>query len=186
MLSDAKNSVHPRDGDGNASSVASKKQKGFVLPVALFVLVAATILTLAMVKMNMVSLRVGGASVVAQEAQTSAELLLSNFFTRNPIDAAGGKYERGYTPCAASAPTTEQFDCRQITDGASGRLPKNTVAVLPTVQRIGCTEGPRSNRPSQKGTMFNYNQVATEVTNDFYGSRAQVGMGVAKMVTICP
>jgi Tfp pilus assembly protein PilV len=188
MLSDAKNPVHPRGGDSNASSVLSNQQKGFVLPVALFVLVAATILTLAMVKMNMVSLRVGGASVVAQEAQTSAELLLSNFFTRNPIDAVDGKYERGYTPCAASnvAPTTEQFDCRQITDGASGNLPKNTIASPPAVQRIGCTEGPRSNRPSQKGTMFNYNQVATEVTNDFYGSRAQVGMGVAKMVTICP
>lgn len=164
------------------------KQSGIVLPVALFVLVAATILTLALVKTNMISLRIGGASVVTQEAQTSAELLLSNFFTRNPINAADGKYERGYTPCAPStdAPATDQFDCRQITDGASGRLPKNTVASAPTVQRTGCGEAPRSSKPSQAGTKFNYNQVATGVTNDFYGSRAEVGMGVAKMVIACP
>lgn len=172
----------------SARSLAACKQSGFVLPVALFVLVAATILTLGLIKTNMISLRIGGASVVAQEAQTSAELLLSNFFTRNPLDSADGKYERGYTPCAGSAeaPANDQFDCRQITDGASGRLPKNTVATAPDVQRIGCGEAPRSNRPSQKGTMFNYNQVVTEVTNDFYGSRAEVGMGVAKMVIACP
>jgi len=152
----------------------------------LFALVAATILTLALVKMNMISLRIGGASVIAQEAQSSAEMLLSNFFTRNPLDpsASDSKYIQGYTPCgvAGDDPATV-FDCVQI---LNANLPANTVANDPVVQRIGCGAGPRSEKPTQAGTKFNYNHISTSVDNTFYGSRAEVAMGVAKLVILCP
>jgi hypothetical protein len=45
---------------------------------------------------------------------------------------------------------------------------------------------PRSNRPTQIETKFNYNRVETRVDNTFYGSRAAVGTGVGKMVIACP
>ena len=157
-------------------------ESGFVLPVALFALVAATILTLALVKMNMISLRIGGASVIAQEAQSSAEMLLSNFFTRNPLDPAvpDSKYIQGYTPCGVAV---DDFDCSQI---SSANLPAHTVANAPIIQRIGCGAGPRSEKPTQAGTKFNYNHITTSVDNTFYGSRAEVAMGVAKLVIVCP
>lgn len=162
-------------------------QSGIILPIALFVLVAATILTLALVKTNMISLRIGGTSVIAQEAQTSAELLLSNFFTRNPTAVEDGKYERPYTPCSTGAdnPDTDKtvFDCRQISNSS---LPAHTVPTTPDVQRIGCGMAPRSNRPTQVEARFNYNQVVTGVDNTFYGSRAAVGTGVGKLVIACP
>lgn len=168
-------------------SLSFNEQRGIVLPVALFVLVAATLLTVALVKNGMVTLRVGGASVIAQEAQASAELLLSNFFTRNPLTAQNNKYIQAYTPCSVSgddpATNTNIFDCRQI--GATN-LPAHTTANAPVVQRIGCGAGPRSNAPTQAGTRFNYNVVETSVENEFYGSRAAVGMGVAKLVLACP
>ncbi|MER2513235.1 MAG: hypothetical protein ABTQ25_12615 [Nitrosomonas ureae] len=162
-------------------------QSGFILPVALFLLVAATILTLAMVKTNIISLRVGGASVITEEAQATAELLLGNFFVRNPLDAADGKYGRGYTSCNSTGDDLTDgsvFDCRPIT---SSKLPAHTSAKTPDVQRIGCGTGPRSSNPTQSSAKFNYNQIATGVANDFYGSRAIVGMGVAKLVfSVCP
>ena len=163
-----------------------RAQSGIVLPVALFALLAATILSLALVKTNMISLRIGGASVIAQEAQSAAELMLSNFVTRNPLDTSPG-YERGYTPCSTTgdSPATDKtvFDCRQID---ASRLPANTTAREPIVQRTGCGPGPRSSMPTQSTSKSNYYQIATEVENTFYGSHAQVGMGVAKMVIACP
>jgi Tfp pilus assembly protein PilX len=173
----------------NVSVVTDKtrgSQTGFVLPVALFMLVAATILTLGMVKTNIISLRIGGASVITQETQATAELLLGNFFVRNPLDATDGKYDRGYTPCNAAGDNLTNgsvFDCRPI---VTANLPANTTPTTPEIQRNGCGSGPRSSTPTQAGSKFNYNQVATGVTNNFYGSRAQVGMGVAKLVVACP
>ena len=170
----------------HASKPQCRAQSGMVLPVALFALLAATILSLALVKTNMISLRIGGASVITQEAQNAAELMLSNFVTRNPLDSSPG-YERAYTPCsvAGDSPATNKnvFDCRQI---EASRLPANTTASDPIVQRTGCGAGPRSNKPTQAGSKFNYYQIATGVENTFYGSRAQVGMGVARMVVECP
>ena len=164
-----------------------KEQSGLILPIALFVLVAATILTLAMVKTNMISLRMGGTSVIAQETQAAAELVLSNFFTRNPPAVEDGKYERAYTPChtAADNPDVDKtvFDCRLI---SNSRLPANTVPTPPDVRRIGCGMAPRSNSPTQVDARFNYNQIETRVENSFYGSRAAVGTGVGKLVIACP
>lgn len=185
---------------------APSSDAGFILPVALFILVAATMLTLSLVKTNMSSLRIGGASVIAKEAQTSAELILANFFTRNPIvtrDPATGKelpdagrYERGNTPCSVTADDPDAdstiFDCRSI---ASARLPAHTTQVFwapgvntPEVQRIGCGMAPRSDNPTQNDgkIKFNNNMIVTRVENTFYGSRATVGTGVGKLVVLCP
>lgn len=179
-------------------------QSGIVLPIALFVLVAATILTLALVKTNMISLRIGGASVIARETQTTAELLQTAFDRRNPLvtlDAAGkelpdrGNYGQGYTPCNAVAENpavvTTVFDCRTI---AAAKLPANTTeaawapgVTTPEIQRVGCSDAPRSGQPTQKGGVaFNNNQIVVQVENTFYGSWAAAGDGVAKMLVACP
>jgi len=162
----------------------SNQEAGIVLPVALFALLAATILTLAFVKANMISLRVGGASVVTAETQSAAELQLSNFFTRNPFDANDGRYSQANALCGTSIPagTSTTFDCTS----ATSQLPPNAVAAAPVVQRLGCGKAPRSDRPFDSNTHFNYHQVATGVSNDAYGSRAEVDAGVATLIPVCP
>ena len=196
----ASSRIHPAN-----VSASHTRQSGVILPVALFVLVAATILTLGLVKTNMSSLRVGGASVVGQETQGSAELLSSNFRTRNPIVTIDpltlkelpdeGRYERGFTPCSTLTdllPFTTIFDCRSI---KSTRLPAHTEQVewavgvkTPQVQRIGCAPPPRSSTPTENnGTIkFNHNQIENRVENAFYGSQGAAGIGVGKLVMQCP
>lgn len=63
------------------------RQAGVVLPVALFILVIATLLTLGLVKANLISLRIGGASVIGAEAMAAAELKLNNFLRLNPFNS---------------------------------------------------------------------------------------------------
>jgi hypothetical protein len=194
--------IHP----ANVSAPHNRsRQSGVILPVALFVLVAATILTLGLVKTNMSSLRVGGASVVGQETQGSAELLSSNFRTRNPVVTVDpltlkelpdeGRYERGFTPCSTLAdllPFTTIFDCRSINPS---RLPAHTQQVetapgvrTPDVQRIGCAPPPRSSTPTENNGLikFNHNQILSRVENTFYGSQGAAGIGVGKLVMQCP
>lgn len=157
-------------------------QSGIVLPFALFALLAATILSLALVKSNLMSVRIGGSSVISQEAQSSAELLLSNFLTRNPLEDPDAKYTGKYTPCSQSGdnPVTDKtiFDCRQIN---KTRLPTGTEPQDPAVQRLGCGQPPRTNKPTEITMGYNYNQIATAVDNTMYGSHAEVGLGVAKL-----
>lgn len=170
-------SVHPR-----------RAQSGIVLPVALFALFAATILTLAFVKATTISLRVGGASVVTAETQAAAELQLSHFFARNPTDPDDGRWSRFGTPCdtppGTGGPTL--FDCNPI---AGASLPPGAVADPPAVRYLDCGNPPRSGSPTQNSSKirFNYYQTTTNVNNDTYGSRAGVNGGVAKLIVVkCP
>lgn len=181
--------------------MSAHKQAGIVLPAALVTLVAATLLALGFMRANALSLRIGGASVVAEETQTAAELLLSTFFTRNPFVATDpriGRYTEDNVRCGttaeltANANRTDVFDCRQMADTRLiGNLTTSGSATgnAPTVQRIGCGPGPRSASATQAGAKFYFYDVNTSVVNNFYGSRADVGAGVANMVVAgmnCP
>lgn len=162
------------------------RQAGIVLPVALFALFAATILTLAFVKANMISLRVGGASVVTAETQAAAELQLSHFFTRNPPDPDDGRWSRNGTPCdplpGTGGPTA--FDCNPI---AGASLPPGVVAATPTPRYIDCGNPPRSENANSYKYKFNYYQIATATENAAFGSRAGVNGGVARLIVVpCP
>ena len=156
--------------------ISSAKQSGIVLPVALFMLVAATLLTLALVKANMISLRVGGASVIAAETQAAAELQLSNFFSLNLIVSPDQKYFEHWSRCSVTGddPAVDKtiFDCR----------PRTTPPVTLKVQPVGCYGPPRSEKPSSNEIRFNYQNVMTEARNDAYGSRAELGAGVSTMI----
>lgn len=182
-------------------SQSCRGQRGIVLPVALITMVAATLLALGFMRMNALSLRIGGASVVAEETQTAAELLLGGFFSRNPVvatDARIGRYTLDDARCGttaeltANANRTDVFDCRQISDS---KLVTNLTtsgaasASAPVVQRIGCGSGPRSSTPTQAGARFYYYDASASVVNSFFGSRADVGAGIANLVVAglnCP
>ena len=153
-------------------SILTNKQAGLVLPVALFMLVAATILTLSLVKANMISLRVGGASVVAAETQAASELQLSDFFSRNPIGSGSAAYARSYDGTC----TDVGFDCTAIT------VHGGSTTSAPVAQRLHCDSPPRSSKPWGSETRFNYHLVTTEAANSALGSHAEVAAGVATLL----
>lgn len=185
-------SVNPQRAEVTVHTIPKRqalllaRQAGIVLPVALFALFAATILTLAFVKANTISLRVGGASVVTAETQAAAELQLSHFFTRNPPDPDDGRWSRNGTPCdtppGIGGPTA--FDCNPI---AGASLPPGVVAAIPTPRYIDCGNPPRSDMPNSFRYKFNYYQIATSTENAAFGSRAGVNGGVARLIVVpCP
>ncbi len=151
------------------------RQAGIVLPVALFMLLAATILTLALVKANLASLRIGGASVVAAETQANAELALNNFFSLNGTGT-------GVDPFRKRLGTAVVYNTT---------APVNTtVTVLP---RYCGTNAPRSEDVTQWGDeksplAFNLHQVRSVVDDPSFGSHAEVSVGIVTMVfdTTCP
>lgn len=163
------------------------RERGVVLPVALFILVAATLLTLGLIRSNVMALKIGGVSVVGTENETAAELLLSNFFAQNSLTDANRKqrYMQATANCgtAAQIAANTALDCTQI---GSSRLPAGVTPATPVTQRIGCAPPPRTSSPTQAGTEFNNVLIETGVTNALYGSQAQVGAGVAAFVLTCP
>lgn len=156
-------------------------QDGVVLPVALFMLLAATILTLALVKANLVSLRVGGASVVAAETQANAELALSNFFSLNGTGTDADPFRK-----RIGEATDADYNLN---------APSHTTI---TVAARACSPNPpRSSSPTQKAgsgantkvpLAYNLHQVRSVVDDQAFGSHADVNVGVVTMVfdTTCP
>lgn len=155
-----------------ASKIVAR-QAGIVLPVALFMLLAATILTLALVKANLVSLRIGGASVVAAETQATAEVALNNFFSLNGTGTDAD-------------PFRERLGTAVVYNTAA---PANTtVSVIP---RNCSPNAQRSEAPTQKkgsGTgqkvplAFNLHQVRSVVDDPSFGSHAEVNVGIVSPV----
>lgn len=160
-------------------SVDISQQSGIVLPVSLFMLLAATLMTLALVKANMISLRVGGVSVIAAETQAAAEVQLSSFFNVNSIALPDQKYYEHWSRCSAKGNNVEAadgkfFDCRDRTVG--------TTTVEVDVQALGVTNPPRSETPSSSEFCFNYHNIGSQAVDSTYGSRAEVGTGSSIMI----
>lgn len=174
-------------GFSAAAQVTARHQRGMVLPVALVALLAATMLTLAFVRSNMTSLKIGGASVVTAETRNAADLVLSGFFGNSHnslIEANVALYAKGYTPCeTTSSIGADVFDCRKIDNS---HLPSSTTANPIAVQRDACTSPPRSDKPSSTQYRSNYNHLVTGVQNAQFGSFAEVGSGVGVFAIQCP
>ena len=159
------------------------RQAGVVLPVALFVLVAATLLALAFVRANLITLRVGGASVIAAEAQAIAEMNQNTFLLANRLD--NPQESPFHLPFGGLAGVFAVF---ATNDSAPGENPvRNTV-----VSSVFCTKNaPPSEKPSQFGgsggmqkalLAFNAHQVRSSVDDSAFGSHAEVNTGVTTMV----
>lgn len=168
------------------------RERGIVLPVALFLLVGATLLTLGLIRSNVISLKIGGASVVASETQAAAEWVLGNFFGRNPVDTdvGRGRYQRSNTEsrCGTSAEISadpsKYFDCTKPTN--SDGLPNGVSVSDLSPQRIDCGPPVRSQKVYQANTVFNNVLIEGRATNTWFGSEGRVGAGVVALVTICP
>jgi len=138
-------------------------------------LLAATLMTLALVKANMISLRVGGVSMVAAETQAAAELQLSSFFSLNPTSTADQKYYDHWSRCSVAAdnPLVDKtiFDCR----------PRVTpdVTVTTMLQPVGSYRPPVSENPSDFNICFNYFNAMSVASNSNFGSRAEYGAGIS-------
>lgn len=155
-------------------STISSRQSGIVLPVSLFMLLAATLMTLALVKANMISLRVGGVSVVAAETQAAAEVQLTSFFNVNPLASPGQKYFEHWSRCSfdnTEAADGRFFDCRSRTVG--------TTTVTVDAQALGVTNPPRSETPTGYEFCFNYHDFGSHAVDATFGSRAGVGSGAS-------
>lgn len=167
-------------------------QRGAILPLVLIVLVGATLIALAFVRSNILSLRIGGASVMVQQTESAAESLLANFFSLNPLTGAAStraRYRQGTPTCSTDAAivgnsnpdvANSVFDCR------TPSLPSNTQVDTLAVVRAGCAEAPRSSLATQAGAPFNYFAVNAAASNTLFGSRGEVSTGIAQLIVICP
>lgn len=175
----------------------AQRERGIVLPVALFLLVGATLLTLGLIRSNVISLKIGGASVVASETQAAAEWALGNFFGRNPVitDIGRGRYQRSNTEsrCGTAAEIladgSKFFDCDRPGGDDGSRddgLPVGVRLAPFNPQRIDCGPPVRSQKIYQANTVFNNVLIEARATNRFFGSEGRVGAGVVALVTICP
>lgn len=173
------------------------RERGIVLPVALFLLVGATLLTLGLIRSNVISLKIGGASVVASETQAVAEWALGNFFGKNPVDSdlGRGRYQRSNADsrCGTSAELSDDpskfFDCDRPGGDDGSRddgLPKGVRVAEFSPQRIDCGPPVRSQKVYQANTVFNNVLIEGRATNRWFGSEGRVGAGVVALVTICP
>lgn len=177
------------------------RERGIVLPVALFLLVGATLLTLGLIRSNVISLKIGGASVVASETQAAAEWVLGNFFGRNPVDTdvGRGRYQRSNSESRCLSETelstvsskplddplrSRYFDCTKPTN--SDGLPSGVTVSDLSPQRIDCGPPVRSQKVYQANTVFNNVLIEGRATNTWFGSEGRVGAGVVALVTICP
>ena len=168
---------------GPKSSLAMKafsREAGIVLPVALFLLVAATLLTLALVKANMVSLRVGGASVLAAEAQADSERGLNNFLINNAV---------------IEGPLSKRVIDTGVVFIDSGNPADTDVSVI---ARNCSKNAPRSRKPTQYGAAttagngvggvgsvpmaFNLHQIRSVTDDAALGIHAETNAGITTMV----
>src|SRR5574343_521504 len=176
------------------SFLSVRREQGIILPFALFILLAATMLTLGLIRANIMSLKVGGASVMAVETQLAAEVVLGNFFVRNPdsYDPANpttmGRYMRNNadsrcgTTTELAANSSLYFDCNTPT----ATLPTGASATAMSPQRIGCGLPQRTSSPSSMDTRWNYLVFDSQVTNTTFGSEGQAGSGRGALVAGCP
>ena len=168
-------------------------QSGVVLPVSLFILLAATLLTLAMIKANLATLGVGGASEIAAEALANADVKLNTFLSLNPANIDVGeqatrehfkadpRYGNMTSYCnlalAVGDEANGQYDCRYPN---FYNLPSpNHARDMPKPRFSGCGKPPRATGRSMSDveTSVYYHQITAPVVNDGFG-RAETGGGV--------
>ncbi len=166
------------------------RQAGVVLPVALFILVIATLLTLGLVKANLISLRIGGASVIGAEAMAAAELKLNNFLRLNPFNsqnassfqnevagdaasyfqAADAYFLDAAIPECSDADnpigSRTQFDCR----------PHNAP---PDPRRIACGPAPYGSGDDTGIPYYHFQVTAGAADASGLGGFARIGAGVS-------
>lgn len=182
-------------GRGKGSLLTMRQhsqQNGVVLPVALFLLLGATLLTIGMVRSNTLSLKIGGSSVIATETQAVAEWGGGQFLGANPINhtVMQGRYMRNNTQsrCGTAAELAGDsslfFDCKKPLSGHG--LPTGITLADFNPQRLDCSPPPRSSKVYQANTVFNNVLVESNSRNTYFGSEGRVGMGVIALVTICP
>ena len=166
------------------------RQAGVVLPVALFMLVIATLLTLGLVKANLISLRIGGASVIGAEAMAAAELKLNNFFRLNPFNSqiaastenevagSAASYHQAADAYFLNAAIPEcsdadhpvgsrtQFDCRPH-------------SAPPDPRRIVCGPAPYGSGDDTGIPYYHFQVTAGAAESSGLGGFARVGAGVS-------
>lgn len=79
---------YSRDG-----STCRQRERGAVLVVGLVMLAVMTLLVVSMIKTSVVELKIGGATQIAQQNLTNAELMINRF-----IDINNGRFASNYLP----------------------------------------------------------------------------------------